>query len=198
MPNSQLLLPDARVHATLDELAAPVDARYFRADAKVPYDPSRYVVRGARSSNPDTLPRGRLIFKPDVTHYGLVLVVESDDVSRHGNIDAAVLGFNLVEVGKKLVLEVDQIQGTPDSYKELTPVMWDKVLLARAIEFASAHCLGAVHVIPGHAFEGKDDRDVERLNRRYDRNAWAHGGNYDSILDRYVIDLTKSGNPNSN
>ena len=156
----------------------PINSRYFHGDQRLPLRSEHYRFRaGHVASEGGRLPEG-ILFNRDFTSYFLVLQALRDGT----HVDAAVLGFNV----EGTIADCLQIQGGHDRFKELTPVRWDRALLAALLELSEKSELTQVQVVPAICVHGHTWQNAERLEKRYDQNAVYHHFRYDREISRWV------------
>ena len=165
--------------ALLDWRSRPIHPRHFVGHPAISASPSDYSTSG-HVSDLHTLSE-KILFDPYLTPYAILL-----HATHKGNIvDAAVVGFSISGGSADCV----QIQGRQGGYRELSPLLWDRELLRSLVLVARESGLDAVTVLPARHIQGNDEKNIERLIKRYDSNAQSHGFRFSTEQHRYVLDL---------
>lgn len=151
---------------------------YFFGHSHISLQAENYFVRGYVPDLP--LPKG-INFNSDQTPCAVVLATEERAKIR----EVAVGGFAPV----KSALDCLQIQGRRGSYRELTPVNWQAVLLSTIIGIGRTVGAEAVTLVPSTRLQLDDAEDIERAKKNYDRPALALGFRLSELEDRYVLEL---------
>jgi hypothetical protein len=161
-----------------------VDSQYFIGHPSIPLKASDYRTKGIRAASQDFKSPDPVLFRPDITAYGIVL-----SAPRKGaNVNAAVIGFN----SSNGYVDCLQIQGGFGRYRELTPVRWDELLLDHLIMLGREADLEAVTLVPARSLDTENEIEFSRMLMRYDGNAMKRNFRMSHAEGRLVLELRKS------